>query len=212
MRPSRVLALIVVLLVLPATAWAQQTIYGCVKNNNGQIRIVAAGEACLPSEHAVQWALGSGATAAAPPVAAPGPLRLLDQAGVSVGVFASPNYAARLIGDMWVGLPVTATGFQITDAPMTYYQAAGCAGDAYLPVDMSNMLRTGLVTAGTGGQLTFMYPGKPDVGRTTIQSYGFFAGSTWMCYATTPASWTPLFGKVVSVDVSTFQAPFKIVQ
>jgi hypothetical protein len=212
---SRVLALILVILVYPtATVWAQQTIYGCVKNNNGQIRIVAAGEACLPSEHPIQWTSGGAGPAAIPPPATPGPLRVLDRNGVSLGVFASPSYAARQIGEVWVGLPVTATGFYMSDPSyfMPFYQTTDCSGDAYLPVDMNNMLRTGVVMPGASGQLVFSYPGKPDVDRATIHAYGRLVGGTWMCYSITPGNWMPLFGKVASVDVSTFQGPFKIVQ
>ncbi len=216
MRRSRVLALILVVLVYPtATVWAQQEIYGCVKNSNGQIRIVAAGEACLASEHPIQWTLGGTGPATVPPPTAPGPLRVLDQNGVSVGVFASPNYAARLIGDLWVGLPVTATGFQVSSFTPYYqnYEGTTCLGDAYMAVDMNNMLRTGVVmTDASTGHLTFSYPGTPDVSRTTIRAYGQLVGGTWQCSPFTPGPWMPLFGKVTSVDVSTFQGPFRIVQ
>jgi len=217
MRPSRVPALIIVLLVLPASAWAQDTIYGCVKNNNGQLRIVTAGGMCLPSEHEVQWTLGGGSTPPAP-TAAKGPLQVVDQNGTPLGLFqfGSPSYAIRQIGDLWVGLPLTATGFQVTDlfSFMPYYQdfdaaTSACLGDAYMPADV---LRTGVVMSGAGGQLTLSYAGTPEVDRTSIHAYARWNGSAWKCYAFTPGTWMPLFGKVASVDVSTFQAPFKIVQ
>ncbi len=214
MRSSRVLALIVAVLLFPSVVWAQQTIYGCVKNGNGQIRIVSAGEACLPSEHAVQWPLG-GATAAAPPPAPPAPLRVVDQQGVELGLFAGLNYAVRHIGAGWYAVPLTLPpiGLQVSDPPMTFYQQQNCGGEAYLPVDMNNVLRTGVVTQGTSGQLLFWYPSLPDVDRTMIQSAGYFSGSTWTCIPSfTPGPWMPVFGKAASLDVSSFVAPFKIVQ
>ena len=36
---------------------AQERIDACVKEQNGQVRIVAGGEACLPSEQAVSWSI-----------------------------------------------------------------------------------------------------------------------------------------------------------
>ena len=36
---------------------AQERIDACVKVQNGQVRIVAGGEACLPSEQAVSWSI-----------------------------------------------------------------------------------------------------------------------------------------------------------
>lgn len=204
MRPCRVLEIILVLMVFPtSTVFAQQVLHGCVKNNNGQMRIVAEGEACLPSEHAVQWQAGA--------ASAPQPLRVVDQNDVTVGLLASPNYAARLEGDVWVGLPVTAAGFQMTEASRLpkVYQSTDCSGDAYLAVDMNNMLRTGFVVAGAGGQPTFSYPGKPEVDRSAINSlhWGDWCISQW----TAPA-YMPLFGKMTTLGVSQFVGPFKVVQ
>ncbi len=211
MRPSRVLTLLVAVLLFPATLWAQQTIYGCVKNNNGQIRIVAAGEACLPSEHPLQWT-GSGSIGTQ--TVTPGPLRVLDVNGAKLGVLASPGYVARQVGDLWVGLPVNSTGFQITPPSsfMPYYQSTDCSGDQYLPLDATSLLRTGVVMAGTNGQPAFSYPTDPAVDYTTIHAVAYFNGSGWTCYPTTLSGYPSLFGKVASLDVSTFAAPFKIVQ
>ena len=52
-----VVALVVSALSLTATIGraATSTINACVKNNNGDVRIVAAGAACQPEEHAVEW-------------------------------------------------------------------------------------------------------------------------------------------------------------
>lgn len=226
MRPSRVLALILVMLVFPAgTVWAQQAIYGCVKNANGQVRIVSAGEGCLPSEHAIQWPATIPALPPVvmpppevpPPPAPPGPLRVVDQNGAALGVFvstASGSNAARLAGDLWVALPLTSTGFQVTNPSdfMPFYQTTDCSGDAYLPVDTGNLLRTGFVMPGTTGQLAFSYPSKPEVDRTTIHAYSHYDGAAWVCAPFTPGPWMPLFGKVATIDLSTFTGPFKIVQ
>jgi hypothetical protein len=216
MRLSRVLALILVVLIFPTgTVWAQQVIYGCVKNNNGQIRIVAAGEPCLPSEHPIQWLSGTTPAPPTPPTPpALGPLRVVGQNGAALGAFVSPSNAARQAGDVWVAFPVTPTGFLVSDPAgfMAFYQNADCSGDAYLPVDTATLLRTGLVMPGPTGQLGFSYPGKPEVDRSTIQAYGRYVGTTWTCYAFTPGPWMPLFGKVATIDLSTFQAPFRIVQ
>ncbi len=210
-----VLGLILVVLVFPASnAWAQQmTIYGCVKTNNGQIRIVAAGEACLPSERSIQWSAGA-TVAAPPPVLTPGPLRVIDQNGAAVGVLVTSGIAAKQAGDLWVALPVTPMGFQ-SSAPtdvVGFYQTSDCSGDMYLPVDTGNLLRSGIVAPNSEAKLTLWYAGKPEVDRTTIQGYGHYSGGTWTCTAFTPGPWMPLFGKAGTLDLSTLQAPFKIVQ
>ncbi len=214
MRPSRFLALILVILVFPAsTVCAQQTVYGCVKNNNGQLRVVSAGEACLPSEHGVQWA--AGVTPNTQPPSTPGPLWVLDSANTKLGLFVpgNPGYAAKQVGDVWIALPVLPSGFQQTNAStfMAFYQTTDCSGDAYLPVDTNSLLRTGYVMSGSTG-LAFSYAGKPEVDRTTVVAYARYVSGTWTCYPFTPSSYMPLFGKVATLDVSAFQAPFKIVQ
>ncbi len=214
MRPSRVLASIVIVLLVPVTVWAQQqTIYGCVKNNNGQIRIVAAGGSCLPSEHGVQWTLG-GTAPASLPAPTPGPLRVLDQNDVALGVLAAPGYVARQIGDLWIALPVNETGFQITDpfSFLPYYQTTDCTGDQYLPVDATTLLRTGVVMTGANGQPIFSYASTPPFSYTTIHSVAYFNGTGWTCYPTALNGFPRWFGKTASVDLGTFVAPFKIVQ
>ena len=216
MRPTRVLvALILVVLVFPAgTVWAQEAIYGCAKNNNGQLRLVAAGEACLPSEHPVQWTAGSAEPTL--PAAAPGPLRVVDQNDTTLGLFtatAMGTAAARQVGDLWLALPVLPGGFQTTNPVtfMAFYLDDQCSSDPYLSVDTSSLLRGGFVMPGAAG-LAFSYPGTPEVDRTAIHGYARWVAGTWKCDSYTPAAWMPLFGKVGTLDLSTFQAPFKIVQ
>jgi hypothetical protein len=227
MRPSRILALILVILVFPVgTVWAQQTIYGCVKNANGQVRIVGAGEGCLPSEHAIQWVASIPAQPPAvvppptvpPPPASPGPLRVVDDNGTALGVFVSSvsgSTAARLVGNLWVALPLTSTtGFLVSNTTdvMPFYPTADCSGDAYLPIDIANLLRPGFVMPGSTGQLAFSYAATPTVAGSAIQAYAYFDGASWVCGPFTAGPWMPLFGKVATLDVSTFKAPFKIVQ
>ena len=36
---------------------ADEQIFACVKDQNGQVRIVDAGEGCLPSEQALSWSI-----------------------------------------------------------------------------------------------------------------------------------------------------------
>ena len=224
MRGSRVLALILVILIFPVgTVWAQQTIYGCVKNANGQVRIVSAGERCLPSEHATQWSASTTTPPPAvvpppevpPPPAAPGPLRVVDSNGDTLGLLVSTdsgNAAARLVGDTWLALPLTPAGFQVTNpfGLLPFYSNGTCSGDAYLPVDA--LLRSGFVMPAASGQLAFSYPSKPDVDRSAIKAYSYYDGATWVCVAYNPPDYMPLFGKVATFDVSTFVVPFKIVQ
>ena len=41
----------------PASHAAQERVNACFKKQNGQVRIVSAGEACLPSEQAISWSI-----------------------------------------------------------------------------------------------------------------------------------------------------------
>ncbi len=220
MKASRVLAFIIVLVVVPATVWAQQqTIRACVKNNNGQVRIVGANETCLPSEHAVDWTSGAAPAVIPPPTVpppttppAPGALRVLDQNGLAIGMLASPGFAARQVGDLWVGLPLSPTGFQINDTLFTFYQSTDCSGDAYMQLDSMSLPRTGTVIRdGTTGKLTVSYAGEPKVASTTILSYAMTTPAGPACYAYWQAPYVS-FGKAASLDVTDFVGPFKIVQ
>ena len=156
MRPSRVLALILVVLAFPGSLWAQDVIYGCVKNNNGQMRIIAAGEKCLPSERPIQWPASADATVpASKPGATQGPLKVEDQNGLMLGYLVSGTYVARLVDDVWVGVPIAPLGFFVSGSASfaAYYTTLGCSGDAYLPVNA--IVREGTVmptapTATTG--------------------------------------------------------------
>ncbi len=211
MRPWRVLETIVVLMVFPtSTVWAQEAIHGCVKNNGGQIRIVAAGDACLPSEHPIQWPVGEAGTPAPTVTPATPLLRVVDANGVEVGLLASPNKAARVEGNVWIGLPAKAAGFDFTAATSVqrFYQSADCSGDAYLAVDMNNMLRTGSVVDENGVR-TFWYAGLPEVDRSTIHSVA--VGQNCSVNITVP-TYMPLFGMAATVDVTAFVAPFRVVQ
>jgi len=216
MRPSRVLAVMLVVLAFSGSLWAQDVIYGCVKNNNGQVRMVAAGEKCLPSEHAVLWQ-ANGSTVplptTPPTTPAPGPLKVVDQDGKALGWFvtsAAGSVAARLVDGDWLALPLTTNGFYTTSAAefRTYYLTTDCSGDAYLPVDPNSLLRTGFVVGNS-----FSYGSKPEVDRTAIHSYGQLASGAFACTLYTPGYWAPpVYGKVMAVEVGTFNVPFKIVQ
>ncbi len=211
MRSSRVLSSLLVILLIPAsTVCAQQVYNGCAKNNNGQLRIVLPGEACLPSEHPVQWTSG-GTTPTVVPPSTPGPLRVLDQNANAVGVLVTPGAAAKQFGDLWVSLPVSSNGFQLATTFYTYYQTTACDGDAYLPVEATTLLRAGYVLSGSTGPAV-SYAGPTQVDRTAIQAYGRYVNGTFTCTPYTPPMSMALFGKVVSVDVSSFVAPFKVVQ
>jgi hypothetical protein len=216
MRPSRILALILFVLVFPGVVWAQQTtyIYACMKNNNGQVRIVASGEKCLPSERAIQWqAIATGGGAVPSTVPTPGPLKVVDQDGATLGLFVTTNIgttAARQVGDLWVALPIVGTGLAISDPTgfFAFYQTSDCTSDAYLPAE-SSLLRTGYVMLSpTTNALALYYVSKSEVDRTTIKA--LMQGGA--CVPFVPSESMPLFGKVGSIDVSTYKAPFKIVQ
>src|SRR6476646_10574416 len=73
-RRSRRLVLLVVTLFALAAGIAYATIadgsgviHGCYKTQNGQLRVVPAGESCLSSEQAIQWNQGGPTGPQGPP-------------------------------------------------------------------------------------------------------------------------------------------------
>lgn len=57
-RPLAVIAIGgLVLNVVISTAFAADEVFACVKNVNGQARIVSETETCLPSEHKISWSI-----------------------------------------------------------------------------------------------------------------------------------------------------------
>jgi hypothetical protein len=78
--PMVVAGLIVAILASSALSGAladpsAEVLYACAKNGNGQLRLVAADEACNKSEHAVQWGVQG-------PAGPPGPSGLNVVAGI----------------------------------------------------------------------------------------------------------------------------------
>ena len=62
-RSRRLVILVVALFALAggiayATSADSGVIHGCYKTQNGQLRVVPAGESCLSSEQAIQWNQG----------------------------------------------------------------------------------------------------------------------------------------------------------
>jgi hypothetical protein len=213
MKRHGMLAFLLVTFVLPTSVvWAQQ-VNACVKDKQGQIRIVAPGEACLPSEHLVQWGTssGSGLPAANPAL---NPLRVVDSNGGLLGFYAGPGGSVRQAGDVWVTIPAASSGFQFSDlsALMLFYQTTDCSGDPFLPIDTANLARTGLTIREQDGRTNFYYPSSFEVAGATIQAYERYDGATWTCSPIAAPAWMPLFGRMASIDLTGFQAPFRIVQ
>ncbi len=218
MRPSRFLVLILVLLVFPVTVWAQQqqTIYACVKTNNGQMRFVGQYDKCLPSERAVSWAASASTTNVPPAAPAAGPLKVVDQAGGTVGFFMPGPYsslAARQAGDLWLAIPVTADGFLFNRQGdfLAYHVTPDCSGDMYLQVEPANILRTGFLINDGGAK--FYYPTKTQVDGAAIQAMGYYLGGNLVC-SPWPGGLSPtlVFGKASIMDLGAFSGPFKVVQ
>jgi hypothetical protein len=74
--------IIVVVGLLVASTASAQTINACIKQNNGQLRVVSATEACLPSEMKISWKGDSGSG---------GGIRIVDATGTYIGNFAGTH-------------------------------------------------------------------------------------------------------------------------
>ncbi len=216
MRPSRILALILVMLVFPVTVWAQQQqpIYACVKTNNGQMRFVAAGTPCLPSEKAVSWAASASTNTMPPTAPTTGPLKVVDANNAVVGLFVPGqfnSFAARQAGDVWVAIPVKTSGLLYNNSFdfFAYYLTSDCTGERYLPLDSSTILRTGFLLNEGGAK--FYYPTTTEVSGTAMHSAGYYYEGVLSCSLDLQGPPLP-FGKVGFVDLSAVVGPFKIVQ
>jgi hypothetical protein len=80
MRSRRTVIILLACLLAASAASAQTAIFACIKQNNGQTRIVGAAEACGPSETKVSWNV-VGQTGPAGPTGPQGPQGLKGDTG-----------------------------------------------------------------------------------------------------------------------------------
>lgn len=192
-----------------------ELIHACVSSPRGNVRLVAAGEACLQSERPVQWP----ATA---PAGGGGSLRVLDGSGAFVAWLMSagpifPN-ALMQVGDDWVALSITVDSLAGTLSEVQFFYATPCpAGGAlhgfpgHLMVALPNLTRqAGRLKSEPG---VVYYPGDIDAPFVPVSVEGMIFGSTTrVCQPMFSIQATTKFAHPVSLDVSSLRAPFRISQ
>lgn len=136
-RGTQAVALVTVLLGFTAGARAtgdgEGVFHACVKQGNGQLRLVAPGTQCLPSERAVEWYSGPGATertAEAPQSF----FQLVDGGGTAVGPVVGFQGLFPVVGFKLNGAAFVlflADGV-LYGTDMVYFESADCSPPGYI--------------------------------------------------------------------------------
>jgi len=117
-----------------ATGDGEGTFHACVKEANGQLRLVAPGTRCLPSERAVEWYSGN---IAPEPTAAPAPqsfFQVVDGAGTVVGPVVGFQGLFPVVGFKLNGAAAVlflADGV-LYGTDMVYFESADCSPPGYI--------------------------------------------------------------------------------
>jgi len=168
-----------------STASADDTIYACVKKNNGQIRIVSVDETCLPSETKVPWSIAgpagpAGQQGPAGPKGDPGEpgsgggIRVVDANGKYIGNFVG-YYPVTLTGGSYpvlvtrqengvqflLTLQMGQVGGQVggySSDSARYFLDSSCSGPGYLHIDPEAVVKWGLSVKKFSGEVSVYYP------------------------------------------------------
>jgi hypothetical protein len=138
-RGTQAVALVTVLLGFTvgarATGNGEGVFHACVKEGNGQLRLVAPGTVCLPSERAVEWYSGGGAIATERSPEPQSFFQLVDGGGTAVGPVVGfqglfPVVGVKLNGAAFVLF--LADGV-LYGTDMVYFESADCSPPGYIP-------------------------------------------------------------------------------
>jgi hypothetical protein len=197
-----------VIVIAASTAYAQPTeVRLCAKTQNGQVRIVAGGATCLPSETSIDLVTG-----------ARGSFHLLDATDKDLGPYdlltSLPGiFVARPDHDgQWVSIPVQRTTGP-TQGGLTLYFSTPCpaggthvATDGRIPPPSNTDL---LVRSGTLIGTTVYYAGD-DFGAIAAASTETISATAHTCRNfTVPFSFTG--SNVESVEAPEMTPPFRVV-
>lgn len=215
-------------LALVATPAAQEpsVIHACVKLAQGQIRVVAAGEACRPSETPVLWnrtGPAGPAGPAGPPGAGSAGLVLVDATGQKVGsvMSAFPSTITidmRAADDTAVVFFLTPDGFQQTQ-PAYRFQAfdeANCVGTPAWLINgpTPEGLTFGIPSTNQPGYPSgpaLYYPAPMAIRSITLRSQRILGQANPTCQNVSPEQ-RYVSDQLMRIDTAQFQMPFRIVR
>lgn len=191
------------LLATTAILSAQDPIRACAKPQ-GQLRLLAtAGESCLPSERPVEW------PASTPPTG--GGLKIVDANGAMVGWWTGSVVLVET-DNGWVSLSMDANGPRAT-RPQLYFDTPCPATGLHAPTDTPHLpsagsffQRTAVLDAGR-----ILYPGSdaPGFQPVSMEMQALSNNPPRVCqpYFGSP---TEVFAPALTLDISSFVAPFRI--
>ncbi len=157
-----VLGLVILVCGISSVASAQSgAIAACFQAKNGQLRIVQAGQSCLPSELPISWNSGSSRG-----------FTIVDSHGATVGYpvddlqWSSPVIGMS-VGNDWVGVRVSTSGFWVNEAPARW-TTPDCSGDVVLMRSTLSFVQTAMVVNESSGPVIYapgqaIEPAPPEV-------------------------------------------------
>jgi hypothetical protein len=194
-------------------AQTQELISACVKPS-GQVRIVAATEACNTGEQRLEW-----------PATAPslGPLRVVDANGALIGRYGDQGTAVIQVGSEWISVLLSVEGPRTFSSGPTFYFSTACPN----PDDKT-------VVHGTPGHLGYMtrelvkfaipMPGAPNVVYYAGAEDPAFVpisfefdestlnGSQRVCFALPQPMFVQHYAPAVTFNLGVFSTPYRVVQ
>jgi hypothetical protein len=134
-----------------ATGDGEGVFHACVKEGNGQLRLVAPGTSCLPSERAVEWYSGPGA---AQRTAEPAQsfFQVVDAGGTVVGPVVGLQGLFPVVGFKLNGAAAVlflADGV-LFGTDMVYFASADCSPPGYISHTTGALVGSAI---GAGGQV-----------------------------------------------------------
>lgn len=168
-------------------------IHACVKTSNGAITIVGANDTCASNETPLDWSQTAGSGGSQ--------FIIIDSQNQEVGALIGIASVARMIGELWVSIPITMNGFLEEDPSMfVFYESADCSGTPL--VSPNGIMRTGQVSGAN-----VYYAGNPLVNHYNSNRI-FTPPSTYtQC---NQESQDRLLGPLQSAVLPAFSPPFTI--